>query len=128
MKKRALVIALILAFMLSMTAYAVEPRTKDTTPVLSFDGTTANCSVTIVEAGAEIEVTLRLYKGIYCMNSWPGSGTGYVKVSGTHIATAGDICSDTACGAISSCKDLHHKSSSHFCMNAPIVHTKWSDM
>ena len=84
MRKRVFALTLILVFLLSMTAYAAEPKNiAPIYPSLSFSGTTANCSVSVTEAGADISVTLTLYRGWSVIGSWSGSGEDYVKVSGS---------------------------------------------
>ncbi len=83
MRKRVLALTLIFALLLSMTTFAAEPRVKTYFPQLSFSGTTANCSVAVREAGKDINVTLTLYRGWSVIASWSGSGTDYVRVSGS---------------------------------------------
>lgn len=83
MRKRILALALIFALLLSMTAFAAEPRYIGVTPQLNFNGTTANCSVSVNDPGSDIQVTLTLYRGWSVIDSWNGSGTSYVKVSGS---------------------------------------------
>ena len=81
MKKRVVAMVLVLLFALSMTAYAAESRASGYTPNLTFDGTTANCKVLISEPGAEIEVTLTLYRTLSRIGSWSASGTSYVVIN-----------------------------------------------
>ena len=83
MRKRVLALALIFALLLSMTAFAAEPRVGVATPALQFSGTTAYCSVAVSDPGADINVTLTLYRGWSTIASWSGSGTSYVRVSGS---------------------------------------------
>lgn len=83
MRKRVLSLALIFVLVFSMSVYAAEPRSNGATPVLRFSGTTANCSVTVSEYGADINVTLTLYRGWSTIASWSGSGTHSVNVSGS---------------------------------------------
>ena len=84
MKKRVVAMVLVLLFALSMTAYAAEPRVAKVIPSLTFDGTTANCEVTVSDFGAEIEVTLTLYRGLSRLGYWSASGTSYVLINEEH--------------------------------------------
>lgn len=83
MKKRIVAMVLALALSLSMTAYAAETRTVPITPTLSFSGTTAHCSVTVIQSGKEIDVTLTLYRELSRIASWSGSGENVVTVRGS---------------------------------------------
>jgi len=56
---------------------------------LSFNGTTANCSISVKEAGSSISVTLKLYKGTTLVKSWSKSGTGKVELDKTWICISG---------------------------------------
>lgn len=53
MKKRMVSILLVVAILSALvaTAAAAESRAAQYTPTLSFDGTTANCSVSIMAIG-----------------------------------------------------------------------------
>lgn len=82
MRKRIIAVALVLVFALSMTAYALEPRGTPYLPSLTFDGTTALCSIKIIRANADIDVTLTLYRGLSIIDSWSESGTNSVIISG----------------------------------------------
>lgn len=81
MKKRVTAMVLVPLFALSMTAYAAESRANKVIPSLTFDGTTANCEVLISDPGAEIEVTLTLYRTLSRIGSWSASGTSYVVIN-----------------------------------------------
>lgn len=90
MRKRILALALIFALLLSMTAFAAETRViSPVSPSLSFSGTTANCSVTVSEAGADIDVTLTLYRGWSVIGSWSDSGRHSVSISESCGVTKG---------------------------------------
>lgn len=84
MKKRIFPLAMLILLALCITAHAVEPYALTANPVLSFDGTTAECSVSCrgEKATDEIEVTLTLYRGNTIIDSWSESGTFRVTVSG----------------------------------------------
>lgn len=85
MKKRTiLVIALVLAFALSLSAVSnatqIQPYANPFRPTLDFDGTTAKCFIRVYKPEAEISVTLTLrYGGTHCA-TWYGKGTSSVIV------------------------------------------------
>lgn len=85
MKKRFLSMMLVIALLLSIagSAYAAEPRSSGVTPSLTFTGTTANCSVTVMRPGVDIEITMTLYRELSVIASWSGSGSSVVKLSKT---------------------------------------------
>ena len=47
LKKRIIPLILLLAMLLSLSAYAASPRVMTILPAISFDGTTANCRVSV---------------------------------------------------------------------------------
>ena len=47
LKKRIIPLVLLLAMLLSLPAYAASPRVMTILPAISFDGTTANCRVSV---------------------------------------------------------------------------------
>ena len=60
MKKRSLALILVLSLLLSTSALAVETRSSISLPSLSFSGTTAICSGTVISANDRISATLEL--------------------------------------------------------------------
>ena len=90
MKKRIISMFAVALLLLTLTAQAVEPRAGGT-PVLNFNGTTAECSVVCKGAGTtdQVKATLTLYQGSTFVDSWSGSGTYRVPVSGSAEATSG---------------------------------------
>ena len=82
MKKRMVVLLLVMIMIsgLCVNAMATE-RASQIKPKLSFSGKTANCSVTVVEAG-KLDVTLELWNGSEMVDSWSDSGS-HAAVSGT---------------------------------------------
>lgn len=88
MKKHIIALALVFMLVFSMAANAAV-QNKNIVPNLSFSGTTAYCSVSVVEAGADIEVTLTLYRGSTVVDSWTGSGVSYVSINETCKVTSG---------------------------------------
>lgn len=89
MKKCAIMLAIILVLSIPMTAYAATPRFLNIMPELTFDGTTANCSVTIVASttSQDIDATIKLWYGNTCLETWTATGEGYVFWDGTAIVT-----------------------------------------
>ncbi|MDD6189622.1 MAG: hypothetical protein PUB32_08620 [Clostridiales bacterium] len=89
-KKRALALFLVLAFALSITAFAAESRAQIVRPSLTFTGNVAHCALTVSEIGASITATLELYCGGTRLQTWNGSGTSYVSIGGDHTVTTGE--------------------------------------
>ena len=75
MKARSPVFALVLVFLLAGTAYAQEMRTKNSTAVISFSGTTANCYVEIAgDSGSDkISATIEFNCGSQNIKTWTES-------------------------------------------------------
>lgn len=90
MKKRVISMFAICVLVLTMAAQAVEPRAVGN-PVLVFNGSTAECSVTCRGDNTtdRVNATLTLYQGSTFVHSWSGSGTYRVPVSGSARATSG---------------------------------------
>jgi len=96
MKKMALLLAFLLVVSFPVSAQAatpeeVSPLALKVYPSISFDGTTAKCSVTVIadNMSDSISVTLKLWKGSSCVASWKSSGEGYVNFSVKEIVTLG---------------------------------------
>lgn len=85
-KKRMLAIILTVAVILSMTVYAVEPRSKSISPRLTFSNMTANCSVDILGSNDSdsISATIKLCRGTEVLETWYESGDGYIFFSDTY--------------------------------------------
>lgn len=83
MKKRLIPLLLVLVLMLSTVASAAEPRVAQAVPSLSFEGTTANCAVSVTDFGSEIKATLTLWKGNRVVDSWYGEGTSILRITGS---------------------------------------------
>lgn len=90
MKKRIILMFAVALLLLTLMAQAVEPRAGGT-PVLDFNGTTAECSVVCKGADTTdwVKATLTLYQGSTYVDSWSGSGTYRVPVSGSCRVTSG---------------------------------------
>lgn len=80
MRKIALLMAVILLVSIPTTAYAATPRFLNIMPELTFDGTTANCSVAVVASTTDdnLTATIKLWEGSTCLKSWTVSGEGYI--------------------------------------------------
>lgn len=88
MRKMALFLALILILTVPTTAYAavpeeISPFALKIMPSLSFDGETANCTVTVIgdNMSDSISITMKLWQGNSCIATWSASGTGYMQFS-----------------------------------------------
>ncbi len=83
MKKRMIffLLATVMLPSLILSVAAAEPRDAHYAPNLSFDGTTANCSVSITALGKPITATLELWQGSTCIASWSDSATSYLIIS-----------------------------------------------
>ena len=101
MKKRFITISLVIVLLISLctSVYAVESRTQQVFPSLSFSGTTANCSVSVY-GDSKIEVTLELKNGTKLVDSWSDSETNYVMLSGSHKVVSGQTYTLVASGTI----------------------------
>ena len=91
MKRRMFSLAALLLLMLSISVQAAQPRAVSNRPTLSFSGTTASCYVNCKGASTsdDLYATLTLYQGNTYVDSWSGSGTGSVFVSGQCAVKSG---------------------------------------
>lgn len=82
MKKRTVSLLLIVVLLLSMTAYAVA-QAATISPLLEFDGKTANCYVDVIgnKSTDKIEVTATLWRGNTCLETWTETGYEMVYLS-----------------------------------------------
>jgi hypothetical protein len=85
MKKRVCSLAVMLVLLISVTAQAVEPRVISPVPVISFNGTTAYCSVDCVSNNDNdrVTATMTLYQGSNIVEEWNGTDYGEVFLSGS---------------------------------------------
>lgn len=101
MKKRICTLVLLVIFMIGLNSHTFAATNGIyVTPVLSFSGTTANCSVTIYESGKYINATLKLMYGSTEVDSWSKTGTTYVAISGTANVVHGRTYTLTVTGTI----------------------------
>ena len=90
MRRRICALIILVVLALSISVQAIEPRTSAQLS-LSFDGTTALCSVICRGSSSDdaIDATLTLYQGSTYVDSWSGSGKEQVTLSGTCEAVSG---------------------------------------
>lgn len=90
-KTRFFAVVLLVVMSLCMAAQAADMRAAGGKPILSFTGTTANCSVTCKgnNTSDQVSANLTLYQGKTQVDSWSGSGKGKVSLSGQHKVTSG---------------------------------------
>lgn len=91
MRKIAMSLAVIMVLLLPMTAHAATSRTIRIYPSLSFDGTTANCSVIVLAdiSSDEIEATIKLWQGNNCVATWQEDATGNLVFKKVATVTSG---------------------------------------
>ena len=89
MKKRFVPLVFVFILILSLSANAAEPRANLVVPKLSFEDTTASCSVTITAPGKEIKATMNLWYGNRLIGSWSGTATSALFISGSTQAVDG---------------------------------------
>lgn len=75
-------LAVVVALFLGVPVVAATPRST-VVPTLSFSGTTAECSVRVVNNQADIEVVLELWENENLIDSWAASGRSYVSIDET---------------------------------------------
>lgn len=90
MKRRILALVVLVVLVMNVSAQAVNNRAINAAPTLEFDGATAECSVVCSgNVSDRINATLTLYEGDDFVDSWSGSGTTRVSVSGDCRVTRG---------------------------------------
>lgn len=80
-----------LALLLISPVCAAERSASRVYPSLTFSGTTANCSVTVIADSAEetISITVKLWDGSTCIKTWNDTGTGTLVFKGTATVEKG---------------------------------------
>lgn len=91
MKKRVFIPLILLVVMLLTVLVQAAPRILSINPSISFEGTTAECSVSVVadKMTDSIMATLILWDGSKVVDSWTASGTGYLLFSDSAQVTKG---------------------------------------
>lgn len=88
MKRRVVILLIAMMIIASMPVYAFAntSRILVIVPSLSFEGTTANCSLTVTGNNStdRIEAVIKLWYGDTCLETWSKSGTGYLFFNDTH--------------------------------------------
>ena len=91
MKKCSFMLAAAILFLTAMPVQAVAPWTTSVSPTISFNESTATCSVRIQldDPSDEIEITVKFWYGNLCLRTWTASGCGALVFSETTAATKG---------------------------------------
>ena len=91
LKKRILPFVLLFAMLLSTQAFAASPRIITMRPAISFNGTTANCRVTVSgnHGTDRIEAVVILWDGNEIVEDWYPTGKGSLLFSDTTTVTTG---------------------------------------
>lgn len=91
LKKRIFPILLILIMVFTSPAYAASTRAAAATPHISFDGTTASCSVFIAadRPTDKIDAVIKLWHGSECIETWEKSSVGELDFKGKVKVTKG---------------------------------------
>lgn len=86
----AILLAVIIVLTIPTTAFAATTA-LEILPDLVFNGTTATCEVTVLGDNTTdyIEVTMKLWRGSTCLNTWTDDGYGYVFMSKSANVTKG---------------------------------------
>ena len=107
LKKRILPILFVFLMVFSSTAYAASPRVAQVVPGISFNGTTATCTVFIAaeQATDDIDAVIKLWRGSQCIKTWERSSVGDLAFSGEASVTKGKTYELTVDASLSG-KDL----------------------
>ena len=91
MWKRVMVLSLILALILGISAQAVQIRAVQLQLTLSFSGTKTTCkTVAVADNDADrISITVRLWDGAKIHSQWSTSGRGSINFRQTATVTRG---------------------------------------
>lgn len=90
MRKKVLFLTALLLFVLTVPAYAVQPRITMVTPSISFSNSKATCTATIAAGSTdEIEVYVEVWEEDALHASWSDEGTGSLTTSRTVSAYRG---------------------------------------
>ena len=93
LKKKAIPFLLFLVLLFAQPVYAeaASPRTATIWPSMAFNGTTAQCSVSVTADHFTdgIEIVVKLWRNGQCIKTWEDSGTGYLIFDRTTTVTKG---------------------------------------
>lgn len=91
MKKRVVVLMLVLLFTTQTFVTAVMPRAGEVIPILTFSGTTATCQAMVAEDSqySYVVVTMKLWSGNQCLQTWSKAAAEKVWLKETATVTKG---------------------------------------
>ena len=92
MKKRALILTVLLAFVFGLPAFAAETRTVDIRPTLTFAETTAACKVVIMgnTNSDDITAVIKFWENGRCLETWNEEATGILNFKTTVEVSKGN--------------------------------------
>lgn len=90
-KKQFFILALVLAALLALPAFALSPRVVQTSPRISFNGTMASCSVVVTgnQSKDNISIVMKLWNGGTCVKTWEAKATGYLYAKESAAVVSG---------------------------------------
>ena len=85
MKRRVIVLTMLFALILSLPAFAAEPRVVIVRPTLNFTETTANCQVVILgnSNDDDIVAVIKFWENGRCIETWNEEATGILNFNTT---------------------------------------------
>lgn len=91
LKKRIFPILFVFLIVFSSTAYAASSRVAPVVPGISFNGTTATCTVFVYaeQMTDDIDAVIKLWQGSQCIKTWEESSVGDLAFSGTATVSRG---------------------------------------
>lgn len=92
MKKRVLILTVLLAFVFGLPVFAVETRTVDIRPTLTFVETEAECKVVIMgnSSGDDITAVIKFWENGRCLETWNEEATGILNFRTTVEVSKGN--------------------------------------
>ena len=91
LKKRIFPILFAFLMLFPSTAYAASFRVAPVVPSISFNGTTASCTVFVYaeQMTDDIDAVIKLWQGSQCIKTWEESSVGDLAFSGTATVSRG---------------------------------------
>lgn len=91
LKKRIFPILFVFLIVFSSTAYAASSRVAPVVPGISFNGTTATCTVFVYaeQMTDDIDAVIKLWQGSQCIKTWEESSVGDLAFSSTATVSRG---------------------------------------
>lgn len=99
MKKRLISLLFVFVMVMSLTANAALQATR-VVPTLTFSGTTANCEAIVTDSGKVIDATMELWCGSTLVDSWSGTATSRLALTGTRSVVSGRTYTLTVSGTV----------------------------